>query len=129
LAAPDELPNELRAFLYSCIDAVEQVEILVLLRRTQSGLTTRAVAAELGVPDPAARHHLETLAARGLLQPVIGQEVSYRYAPKTTHLRRYGDQLLDHYRSSRTAILRLIASSPRGSVKRFANAFKLRDPE
>jgi len=126
---PDELPTELRAFLYSCIDGIEQVEILVLLSRSDRAWSTRAVAAELGLSDAAARHHLESLAARGLLQIAIAGDVSYSYAPKTADLRRYGNELIAYYASSRTTILRFIATSPRRSMKSFADAFKLRDPE
>lgn len=124
---PHEVPAELRAFLYSCIDAIEQVEILVLLARSERLWSARTVASELSLSDAVCRHHLETLAARGLLQITVGQEVSYRYAPKSADLRRYGDQLAEHYTTSRTAIMRMIATAPRRSIKRFADAFKLRD--
>lgn len=126
---PDEIPAELKAFLFSCIDAVEQVELLVLLRQSNRGWTVRAASAELGVSDSSTRHHLETLAARGLVHITIGEEASYSYAPKRPALGGYVDQLLEHYAHSRTTILRLIASGPRRGMKRFADAFKLRDPE
>ena len=125
---PSELPNELKAFIYSCIDAVEQVEMLSLLAGAAQPLTTRAVAGELGIADPAARHHLETLTARGLLQTEVAADVRYRYAPKSADLRRYADDLVRFYGASRTTILRFIASSPR-RVKGFSDAFKLRDPD
>ena len=125
---PSELPNELKAFIYSCIDAVEQVDLLSLLSRSAQPLPTRAVATDLGLPDPAARHHLETLTARGLLQTDVGSEVRYRYAPKSADLRRYADDLIRFYAVSRTTILRFIASSPR-RVKGFSDAFTLREPE
>jgi hypothetical protein len=124
----DDLPNELRAFLFSCIDAVEQVEIVALLAAARRPWTAHAVAMRLGVSDAVARHHLETLAARGLLQTAIGNEVTYGYGPKTADLRRYADELVERYRTARTTILRYVAASPR-RVKRFADAFKLRDTE
>jgi len=126
---PGALPPELRAFLHSCIDSIEQIEILLLLQRSNRAWIARAVGAELALIGPAARSHLEMLAARGLLQIAIDKDVSYRYAPKSADLRRYGDQLALHYADSPTTILRCIASSPRRSVKQFADAFKLRDPE
>lgn len=123
-----ELPTELRAFVYSCIDAVEQVEILSLLARADRTWTARTVGHELGLPDTLARTHLETLAARGLLQVTTGTELTYGYAPKTTVLRRYADQLTDFYNHSRIAVLRFVASNP-WRLRRFSNAFKLRDEE
>jgi predicted ArsR family transcriptional regulator len=125
---PGELPTELRAFIYSCIDAVEQVEILSLLMASTRPLSARSVASSLGLADASARHHLETLAARGLLQIGTGQELAYGYAPKTPDLRRYGDQLASYYARERTTVLRFIAANPR-RLRRFSDAFKLRDQE
>lgn len=124
----NELPAELKAFLYSCVDTVEQVEILVLLCKSGRAATAHAVAADLGLSDQVAREHLETLAARGLLTIAVGAEVSYVYVPKSVQLRRYAEQLTEYYATSRTAILRFITTSPR-RAKRFSDAFKLRDPE
>ncbi len=123
-----ELPNELKAFLYSCIDSVEQLEILALLCRSKSSWSARAAGTALGLADAVARHHLETLVARGMLQIAVEGEVAYSYGPKSADLQRYGDQLRDYYSTDRTTVLRFIATSPR-RVKRFADAFKLRDPE
>jgi hypothetical protein len=123
-----ELPADLRAFLYSCIDAVEQVDILVLLRNSGKPWTAAATAVQLGLSDTTARHHLETLSARGLLQIGVAADVSYAYAPKSAELRRYGDRLSELHATSRTAIMRFVASSPL-RLKRFSDAFKLRDVE
>lgn len=125
---PEDLPPGLRAFIYSCIDGVEQVEILACLARSARPWTARAVAAELGLPDVSARHHLETLAARGLLQITVDEEVSYAYAPKTADLKGYADDLIVRYARSRSAVLRFMAANPR-RLKRFSDAFKLRDQE
>jgi predicted ArsR family transcriptional regulator len=127
-SSPDELPHELRAFIYSCIDGVEQVEILALLGRSGRPWNARGTAAELGLSDAQARHHLETLTARGLLQIAVARDVSYAYAPKTADLRGYADQLIDRYATSRSTVLRFISTNPH-RLKRFSDAFKLRDPE
>jgi predicted ArsR family transcriptional regulator len=125
---PEELSTELKAFLYSCIDSVEQLETLVLVGESGRAWTARGIGERLGISDTAARDHLESLAARGLLQISVAAEVSYGYGPKTADLQRYADRLLERYRESRTAVLRFVASSPR-RLKRFADAFKLRDSE
>jgi hypothetical protein len=122
------LTPELRAFLYSCFDAIEQVEILALVAQSARAWSARAIAAQLRLTDTAARHHLETLAARGLLQIAVGAEVTYAYAPKTAELRRYADELAERYAESRTTIAAFIAANAR-RLKRFSDAFKLRDPE
>jgi DNA-binding IclR family transcriptional regulator len=124
----DELSPELRAFLYSCIDAIEQLEMLILLRRTGHPWTTRAVAAELGLTDVQTRAHLETLTARGLLAAKGGEEVTYRFEPRSPELARYAALLADSFATSRNAVLRFVASSSR-RTKSFSDAFKLRDTE
>lgn len=126
----DELPSpELRAFVYSCIDSVEQVQILVLLSASDAAWTARRVAEHAALSDASARHHLESLAARGLLTITVAAELSYRYAPKSDSLRRYGDQLVAQYQRAPMPLLRLIASNVKPSVKRIADAFRLRDRE
>jgi hypothetical protein len=126
--ASEELPTDLRAFLYSCIDSVEQVEILVLLCRSRRAWTAAGTAAHLSMTDAAARNHLETLSARGLLHIDVGAEISYAYAPRSAQLRVYAERLTESYTTSRTAIVRFIATNPR-RLKQFSDAFKLRDPE
>jgi hypothetical protein len=105
----DELSPELRAFLYSCIDAIEQLEMLVLLRRTGHPWTTRAVAAEFGLTDVQTRAALETLTARGLLAAKAGNEVTYRFEPRSPELTR---------RSPRRAAPSFASSRPAPSARR-----------
>ena len=123
------LPPELRAFLFSCIDSLEQVELLVALARTEMPRTTREIGAELGLAEASARAHLETLKARGLLTVKVGDELAYRYQPKTIELARYTEQLLQHYDSSRLDVLTYVSTRSRTALKQFSDAFKLRDQE
>jgi hypothetical protein len=122
------LPSELRAFLYSCIESIEQVELLMILRGSDLWRSTRDVAEDLHVPLAAARRDLDILTARGLLEVSVAEETRYRYRPKTDDLARYGDLLARHYVTSRHLIFKAITEA-RPAVKRFADAFKLRDPE
>ena len=124
----DELSPELRAFLYSCIDTIEQLEALVLLRRSGQPWTTRAVAAELGLTDVQTRAYLETLTARGLLAARAGNEVTYKFEPRTPELTRYAALVADAFSTSRGAVLRFVATSSR-RTKIFSDAFKLRDTD
>ena len=124
-----ELPPELRAFLYACVDAVEQAEIIVTLHASDGSCTAGTLGRELGMPDTIARHHLETLVARGLLQTVVRGELFYRYAPKTPELQRLADALCESWGHSRSAVLRFIATNPRSSMRSFSDAFRLRKKE
>lgn len=123
------LPPDLRAFLHTCIESIEHVELLLMMRGSERIRTARDVATELRITSAAARRALETLAARGLLEVRVGDETGYRYGPKSDELGRYCDSLAQHYITSRHEVLRFVAMDSRLSIKRFADAFKLRDPE
>lgn len=123
----NELPAELRAFIHSCIESLEQVELLMLLRGSEHARTARDVAVALRLTPTGARRGLETLAARGLLDVRVDEETKYRYRPKSEELGRYCDLLAQHYVTSRQLVLGFVATESRLSVKRFADAFKLRD--
>jgi predicted ArsR family transcriptional regulator len=126
---PGQLPSELRAFLYSCIESIEQIELLMMLRGSDRFRTAREVAADLRVDSAVARRDLDTLSARGLLEVSVGAEIAYRYKPKSDELARYGDLLAQHYITSRHSMFTLVSTHSRLAAKRFADAFKLRDTE
>ncbi|HEY7790220.1 MAG TPA: hypothetical protein VIC33_06905 [Vicinamibacterales bacterium] len=126
---PDALPAELRAFLFSCIESITQVELLLLLRGSDKFRGVRDLATDLRIPPAAVRRDLETLAARGLLEIKVSGETLYRYGPKTDELRQYGDQLAQHYITSRHLVLNFVSTHARSSARRFADAFKLRDKD
>jgi predicted ArsR family transcriptional regulator len=127
---PDHsLPPELRAFLHSCIESIDHVELVMVLRGSDRWRTARDVAAEFRLSPSGARQWLETLAARGLLEVRVGEETSYRYRPKSEELGRYCDLLAQHYISSRADVLGFVADNSRLSAKRFADAFRLRETE
>jgi predicted transcriptional regulator of viral defense system len=124
----EELPQALRAFIYSCIESIEQVEALMLLRGADRHKTVRDVSTMLRVPAATARRDLETLAARGLLEVRVGDETEYAYKPKSEELGRYADLLAQYYVTARAALYGYIATGSRLSIKRFSDAFKLREP-
>jgi len=118
-----ELPAELRAFIYSCIDSVEQTDLLVRLRRTGAPATVRQLASQTGTPPASVRRHVETLVVRGLLHADVSEEVQYRYAPETPQLRHYADLLDQYYSAQRDLVIRAISAR---AARAFADAFKLR---
>ena len=118
-----ELPPELRAFLYSCVDSVEQVELLLQLRMARTPLSARQLAEQTGMPPSSMRRHLETMLVRGLLRADVGDQVMYRYAPETPELRKYAEMLDEYYSSHRDSVVRAISSR---AARTFAEAFKFR---
>jgi DNA-binding IclR family transcriptional regulator len=129
METPVSLPSELRAFLHACIDGIEQIDILLLLRGSDRGWTTREVAAAIRASEPATRMHLQTLTARGLLDAKPGTEVLYRYQPRTAALRGYVDLLVEHYVRSRSDVITFVARQARQGIKSFSDAFKLKKPD
>jgi hypothetical protein len=126
--APD-IPPELRAFIHSCIESIDQVELLLLMRGSERMRTARDIATELRIPVAAARRNVETLAARGLLEVRVSEEIAYRYGPKSDDLRRYCDLLAQYYLTARQSVIGFVAVGARLSIKRFSDAFRLRSPE
>jgi DNA-binding IclR family transcriptional regulator len=124
-----ELPAPLRAFLHSCIESIDQIEMLMILRGTEEGRPVRDIAVALRMEPSNARRDLDTLAARGLLKVIVAEETSYRYRPKSSELAQYCDLLAQYYVASRQTVFGYVAAESRRSIKRFADAFKLRDPE
>lgn len=119
---------ELRAFVFSCIDSVAQVQVLTLLSSAEAQWTTREVAQAAALSDAEARHHLESMAARGLLTVTVTGEYSvWRYQAKSEALRRYSELLVAEYRHAPMNVIRLVASSARPSVRRISDAFRLRE--
>ena len=124
-----ELPSELRAFLFTCIDSVEQLEILLLLTASPRPLTVKDVAALAGGVEAVARAHLEALVARGLLRVQASGPTTYTCAPRSAELERYLDLLVTWHRSSKSLIVGFVAAHARGGLRGFSDAFKLRDED
>jgi hypothetical protein len=120
------LPAELKAFLYSCVDSLEQLEIIIRLQASEDAFTARALGRELGLADGFARMHLEILVARGLLKTAVGDEVLYRYAPRSRELQRFGQLLAEWWTHSRSAVGHYVAMHSRSSLRTFAKAFDIR---
>ncbi len=93
-----EVPSEVRAFLDDCIESVEQLEILMTLRRHDRSVRPRDLARRLVLKEPMVRDHLERLAGRGLLDVKLGAEdVMYRYDAASVDLHAVVDRLARCY--------------------------------
>jgi hypothetical protein len=53
METPGVPPSELRAFLHTCIDGIEHIDILLILRDSDRAWTTREVAAAIRVSEAA----------------------------------------------------------------------------
>jgi hypothetical protein len=121
------IPDTVRAFILSSIDSIEQLEVLLLLRKhatrewTVAGVSAivktnpRSIAARLVV-----LHRLKLVAKRS-----DGAEELYTYAPDPVQ-RIAVDGLAQYYAYHSTRFVELIYSKPIESARLFAEAFRLR---
>jgi len=118
------ITDEVRAFIHAHIHSVEQLEVLLLLRRERSRLFTGdEVARELRVHPASAGRWLEDLAARRL---AMRDRDRFQFSPEGPALDRDVNALAAAYADARVAVIQLIFSKPTDAVRSFADAFKLK---
>jgi hypothetical protein len=136
------LPEDVEALVAQQFDAMEAVEIMLLLRRTApQGWTASDVAAELRIDPASAAQRLAHLEQGGLLaraRPAEGPSsgggagegggAAFRYAPRTEALGRSADGLAAAYNERPVTLVRLLYSRPQppSAVQSFADAFRIR---
>jgi hypothetical protein len=128
---PGSLPAEVRHFVYTVFDSIEQLEILVRLKAVSGGWTVRDASRSVGATPEVVRASLEALVARGLLKVRVAEPSEpsvYWYEPRNPAFLTYVDVLVQHYDTDRTEVVELIASGQR-RLRQFADAFKLRGPK
>lgn len=121
------MPDEVRRFVARCVHSVAEMEALVALQRERGRSWTDAeLAPVLGAPPDEAGRILFDLMARGLLRLTNNAPLAYRYDPRDPEVRRAADTLAALQATRRAAVLDLVASRPRESLRLFADAFRVR---
>ena len=119
------LSDHVHRFLYHNIDSVEQLEVLLLLRRAPDrGWSAEEVARELYSHPSSVLHRMSSLAGRGLLRDL--EPACYQYAPRSSDLHETVSAVAEAYRERRVAVITLIASKPIENVRAFSDAFRFR---
>jgi hypothetical protein len=122
-----EFPADVRSFITDHINSVEQLEVLLLLRRgADKEWNAAAVSQLLYTPPEAAARRLADLAALGLLAVSTIDEPFYRYQPGTREQAALVGRLAQLYEERRVSVISLIYSKPNENVQAFADAFRLR---
>lgn len=111
-----ELSRDLRAFLHSSIDSLEQLEILLLLRRTGRPWSLREIAAELSLTDSVSRREAEALVARGLVERAGKNAGTFHHHPRTPELDRMCALLDDTYTTSPLLVIAYIRGTGRRAM-------------
>jgi hypothetical protein len=117
------IPEPVRRLVADHVKSVEQLEVLLLLRR-EAGRDwdgPETSAALQTTPESAGRC-LEHAAASGFATESGGR---YRYAA-SGGVARTVDELADAYAKRRHAVIAMIFESPSDAVQSFADAFRLR---
>lgn len=121
------IPQEVRDFIHAHIASVEQLEVLLLLRREAARTWTGAeVARELRINAASAAERLTDLQARGLLDHEGNG--AYRFS-RDGDVERAVGALARCYADARVSVINLIFSKPVDKIMSFADAFKFRGGE
>lgn len=119
------LPDNVHAFLLEHIDSLEQLEVLLLLRRERRAFTGEDAARELRIMAESASHRLSALARKDILR-AAGADGAYEYAPRDPDLDRTIGELAKSYQERRVSVINFIATKHLERIKSFADAFKFK---
>jgi hypothetical protein len=122
------LPDDVHRFVYQHVASVEQLEVLLLARRSSGrSWSAQDMARELHSHPFSVAHRFETLLAAGLMHETAPGY--FQYAPRSAELEATVARVEDMYRERRVAVISLIASRSVENMKAFADAFRIRRKE
>jgi hypothetical protein len=127
---PDDAISKARKFIAQYITSVAQLEMLLLLRTNPTeSWSADQLARELRVEPQWASVQLQQLCDSGLAERQSQPVPSYRYKPSTPALNDEVTALSRAYLIHRVSIIEAIYSKPSGSIRVFADAFRIKkDP-
>jgi hypothetical protein len=121
---------EVERFLLDSIDTVPHLEALLLIFQSPSTVwTVGQLAARIYVSDKQAIGILEDLTRRSLIGRVETAPATYQYIPRSESQTQLLHKVSQSYRTQLVQVTRLIHSNASGSVRDFARAFRLKDPD
>jgi hypothetical protein len=126
-----EIPETVVAFIRKYIDSVEQLEILLLLRRNaETEWTATEVSREISSNAEAVAVRMAEFASEGILLPKrLANESKYRYQPQDPEVDATIRQVAKAYGTYPVRIITLIVSKPIDKIKTFADAYKPKKEE
>lgn len=121
------LPSEVRQLIARLVTTMEQVEVVLLLARSEGrALAVDEIRTTLRLPATAvAEKTFLGLEETGLIEREPGSPPSWRYAPVTAVLRRAVDLLAVAYNERPVTLVRALYDRP-SPVQSFADAFRIR---
>ena len=126
----DEIPSELLAFLHSCIDSVEQLQILLLLSRDNSYRTVEEISRELRSTPASVQKRLQDLKMRNVLADnAFGEKGAIRLSASSPEVAKTILALATLYRQRPHRVIAQIFANPPAPLQSFAESFKIKRKE
>lgn len=123
--AEKAIPQEALKLIARHIHSVEQLEILLLLRKTpEKPLSVQEVFRVIQSSEPSVAASLAYFTTEGFLKQQ--GEGTYRFAPGSPEMEQACTFLAEAYHERRVAVIEAIYSRPSDPVRNFADAFRLR---
>ena len=117
---------DVREFIFEHIDAVEHLEVLMLLREQRDQeWNSESVSRQLRTHQESAARRLESLEASGLLTSRSGAPKVYQYQAKSPELDKVVEQLAEAWRVRKHRVLELIFS-PVKRARSISRAFQFK---
>lgn len=121
-----ELTASVRKLIASHLRSATDVDVVLLLHRTERDWAAADVARELRIDDAQAAEILARLSRRELLSAAGSR---YRYSPRTASVDEAVTGLARLYPAYRVAIVSYIYTRPSLPLKGLPDAFRLRNDE
>ena len=120
------IPAEVREFVSREIKSVFQLEVLLLLHRTQEhAWTVTEISQELAIKPEIVETDVLRLEKIGLIQMRLTTPISYIFDPGDPDDQVIVEKLAISYDKQRVGIFSLILSEADSRIRRFAEAFRL----
>lgn len=122
------LPDNVHRFIHQHVASVEQLEVLLLARRSPGqSWSAEDMARELYSHPTSIAGRFQALLGAGLLRET--GPGYFQYAPRTKELDATVSRLEDMYRERRVAVIAAIASKAVENMRAFSDAFRIRKKE
>jgi hypothetical protein len=122
------LPDDVHRFIHQHLASVEQLEVLLLARRSaERGWSAQDMARELCSHPSSIAGRFQALRAAGLMRETAPGE--FQYAPRSVELDDAVARVDGMYRERPVAVISAIASRSVENMKAFSDAFRIRKKE
>jgi hypothetical protein len=122
-----DIPDEVKAFIYKNISSLEQLEVLLYLHHNlNKEYDARTIADELRTNPESVENRLQDFVEKDLVIITDPDKGLYQYKPLSGNNGLVIRQLEKAYQDLRHTVINLIFSKPLDNIRSFADSFKLR---